>query len=740
MSSVPNSYIDDLRSIILATLNRIEQLRMRVLFGVQFVKGAYGQELEFRSNGYSYIDGVLITGGGTGDFMADGSVPMTGDLDMNDNNLANCNVVNGRIDSILQITSNYQILRLNAETGYDIVMGDPIAMGTNKITGLGTPTSEYDAATKKYVDDYGSGDFMADGSVPMTGNFAFNKIDPSIIFETGNYIYLDSSDDIINFVAGGSSPSIVAYIAPDRLTMNTGYLHMGSNHINHIKYADAESNVLAGLFTQHDRDANGWDYYSAFHSYMPSAVAALQSTHRMFGISSEIHTEGLYAGNYTRLTTAINSTVTTIPVVSTSGFPSTGSIRINGEHISYTGITATTFTGCTRAYLGDAAAHSTNTSVIENTSYFTHTVGLFGAVVSGDEPDSCQIWGLNTLIESQYNSSTGLGYEESMQGYECDVNRALPHVMKEDGGKFYTNYYSSGNKGSELLDAVDMLVALNTCIGVNVTGINDANPGIAFNVAGGGSAYWNVGLMMDYPFEFAAIVMGDGQKVMWKNNYTGNYEKRFENIEGEFNIFSGANTVGTGNLKLWSNFDIDLNCGTGGQVNLNGDINLADFDIISVDNFYMDGILDISDSTGAYYSTQQQVGVNSILDINAAGQFIFKKSLNVWNKNITNVANPGADDHADNQGMRDTAIAVHRDAYGHLSIANETDLTDGGSTSLHKHFPFTEDISWNKSYPGMVFDTDDAMYYDKANNQLRINIGGTIRAYCDTSGWHVGAP
>lgn len=145
MSSIPNSYIDDLRSIVLATLNRIEQLRMRVLFGVQFVKGAYGQELEFRSNGYSYIDGVLITGGGTGDFMADGSVPMTGDLDMNDNNLANCNTVNGRIDAILQITSNYQTLRLNAEAGYDIVMGDPVAMGSNKITGLAAATANGNA-------------------------------------------------------------------------------------------------------------------------------------------------------------------------------------------------------------------------------------------------------------------------------------------------------------------------------------------------------------------------------------------------------------------------------------------------------------------------------------------------------------------------------------------------------------------------------------------------------------------
>ena len=51
MSSVPNSYIDDLRSIVLATLNRIEQLRMRVIYGLEQLKGAFGQELIFDSDG-----------------------------------------------------------------------------------------------------------------------------------------------------------------------------------------------------------------------------------------------------------------------------------------------------------------------------------------------------------------------------------------------------------------------------------------------------------------------------------------------------------------------------------------------------------------------------------------------------------------------------------------------------------------------------------------------------------------
>jgi hypothetical protein len=65
----------------------------------------------------------------------------------------------------------------------------------------------------------------------------------------------------------------------------------------------------------------------------------------------------------TTLTSAINSSVTTIPVVSTTGFAASGVIGIDGEYINYTGKTTgpDTFTGCTRGGTGGVstpAAHS----------------------------------------------------------------------------------------------------------------------------------------------------------------------------------------------------------------------------------------------------------------------------------------------------------------------------------------------------------------------------------------------
>jgi hypothetical protein len=67
---------------------------------------------------------------------------------------------------------------------------------------------------------------------------------------------------------------------------------------------------------------------------------------------------------YTTLSGNINNSVTTIPVVSTTGFPAVGQLRIASEVITYTGITTTTFTGCTRGARGSAnAAHSSGVAV-----------------------------------------------------------------------------------------------------------------------------------------------------------------------------------------------------------------------------------------------------------------------------------------------------------------------------------------------------------------------------------------
>ena len=68
----------------------------------------------------------------------------------------------------------------------------------------------------------------------------------------------------------------------------------------------------------------------------------------------------------TTLTADISNSATTVPVASTADFQSAGAILIGSEIITYTGKTATSFTGCSRGqYNSQAAAHLTGANIGE---------------------------------------------------------------------------------------------------------------------------------------------------------------------------------------------------------------------------------------------------------------------------------------------------------------------------------------------------------------------------------------
>ena len=69
-----------------------------------------------------------------------------------------------------------------------------------------------------------------------------------------------------------------------------------------------------------------------------------------------------------QLNGAINNSVTTITVDSTTGFPTSGTINIDLELITYTAKTATTFTGCVRGVNGTTAASHLDNALVTNAS------------------------------------------------------------------------------------------------------------------------------------------------------------------------------------------------------------------------------------------------------------------------------------------------------------------------------------------------------------------------------------
>jgi len=84
---------------------------------------------------------------------------------------------------------------------------------------------------------------------------------------------------------------------------------------------------------------------------------------------------GVFAAPKTTLNGDVDSSSTTITVVSTAGFSTSGLIGIDSEVITYTGITSTTFTGCTRGALGTTqATHTSGSWVVAPRTYLSSNI------------------------------------------------------------------------------------------------------------------------------------------------------------------------------------------------------------------------------------------------------------------------------------------------------------------------------------------------------------------------------
>jgi hypothetical protein len=90
----------------------------------------------------------------------------------------------------------------------------------------------------------------------------------------------------------------------------------------------------------------------------------------------------------TTLNGALNNSATTITVVSTTGFAASGAIGINGEYITYSGKTATTFTGCTRGVGSTAVAYNSGDVV----NQYSNATGWGQGSTSGSVGVQMRLW------------------------------------------------------------------------------------------------------------------------------------------------------------------------------------------------------------------------------------------------------------------------------------------------------------------------------------------------------------
>ena len=186
----------------------------------------------------SYVDNTFLE--------RDGSYPMTGNLNMGSKKIVSLSTPTTNTDAA---TKKYVDDKVSAVPSADlsnylkkdgtVAMTGRLNMGSNKIVSLSTPTTNTDAATKKYVDDKVSAVPSADlsnylkkdGTVAMTGrlNMGSNKIvslsTPTTNTDAATKKYVDDK------VSAVPSPDLSDYLEKDGSVTMTGNLNMGSNKI-----------------------------------------------------------------------------------------------------------------------------------------------------------------------------------------------------------------------------------------------------------------------------------------------------------------------------------------------------------------------------------------------------------------------------------------------------------------------------------------------------------------------------
>ena len=135
-----------------------------------------------------------------------------------------------------------------------------------------------------------------------------------------------------------------------------------------------------------------------------------------------------------------NTTVTTITVDSTTGFPSAGAIKINNEVMHYTGTTSTTFTGVTRAQNSTTAGtHSDGATVIPAVKAYVDTFGDLAA--SGATGIHAVTNGASTLDDFYvvYDDETASWVETVKPGLQNGfTSTTMPHKLVRNADTTWT--------------------------------------------------------------------------------------------------------------------------------------------------------------------------------------------------------------------------------------------------------------------------------------------------------------
>jgi hypothetical protein len=141
--------------------------------------------------------------------------------------------------------------------------------------------------------------------------------------------------------------------------------------------------------------------------------------------------EVINEGRMGRLSAAMNSSQTTIPVNSDDlfWFPNSGTVYINNELISFTGNNGTALTGCTRAAtLNQFVAGSSRT--FSAGAAASHTIRSGVVLVSNTVTPIISHWGSAFMIDGQFDSDRGYIFNYAATGLSVSLDKVTAFLIR----------------------------------------------------------------------------------------------------------------------------------------------------------------------------------------------------------------------------------------------------------------------------------------------------------------------
>jgi len=187
-----------------------------------------------------------------------------------------------------------------------------------------------------------------------------------------------------------------------------------------------------------------------------------------------------------------SASATTLTVDSTTGFTSTGTLKIGSEYMTYTGLTGTTFTGVTRGHSGTAAIHNDDAVIVqalgsaETTINVASTTGYptSGTLQIGSEQvtytgvTATSFTGVTRGVTVDGTASTAAVHDNSLSIRDMTLRFTStgPRSTATDDDKIsVATGITSGFTGTQSLTMVNSATVLNSFVTISATAASSAS-------------------------------------------------------------------------------------------------------------------------------------------------------------------------------------------------------------------------------------------------------------------------